>query len=119
MASRAASTGASAASAGAPASVSGQVGYGLHDRPPQTVCPTHSTKSAPAARVRTAPAGLRWALAQQRARGVAVCLLLSDPSAAQLLARHAVVFASLEEALWWLEEHVPGQPAAALVSSNR
>ncbi len=60
-----------------------------------------------ATRLRTAPAGLRWALAQQRARGVAVCLISSDPAAIRLLARDADVFATLEDALWWLEEHVP------------
>lgn len=61
-----------------------------------------------ATRLRTAPAGLRWALAQQRARGVAVCLILGDPAASKLLSRHADVFPTLEDALWWLEEHLPG-----------
>jgi len=64
-----------------------------------------------ASRLRTAPAGLRWALSQQRARGVAVCLLSGDTAASRLLSRCADVFASLEDALWWLEEHVPVPPA--------
>ncbi len=65
-----------------------------------------------ATRLRTTPAGLRWALAQQRARGVAVCLLTSDPAASRLLSRYADVFATLEDALWWLEEHTAGASAA-------
>lgn len=66
-----------------------------------------------ATRLRMAPAGLRWALAQQRARGVAVCILSSDPAAARLLARHADIFASLEDALWWLEGHLPAHEEEA------
>ena len=64
-----------------------------------------------ATRLRTTPSGLRWALAQQRARGVAVCLLTSDPAANRLLSRYADVFATLEDALWWLEEHTAGESA--------
>ena len=60
-----------------------------------------------ATRLRAAPAGLRWGLAQQRARGVAVCLISSDPAAGRLLGRDADVFPTLEDALWWLEEHIP------------
>ncbi|MDH7568794.1 MAG: hypothetical protein QHJ73_04330 [Armatimonadota bacterium] len=56
-------------------------------------------------RLRAAPAGLRWAVSQQKERGVAVCVLSSDAGAVRFLAGHADVFPSLEEALWWLEEH--------------
>lgn len=62
-----------------------------------------------ATRIRTAPAGLRWALSQRRAQGVAVCLLSNDASASRLFGRYADVFGTLEDALWWLEEHVPSR----------
>lgn len=80
-----------------------------------------------ATRLRTAPAGLRWALSQRRAQGVAVCILSGDPTASRLFGRYADVFSTLEDALWWLEEHVPSplappvaaeQPALVTVSGS-
>lgn len=60
-----------------------------------------------ATRLRTAPGGLRWALGQQRSRGLTVCVLSEDPVATQLVAQHVPVFQNLEEALWWLQDQGP------------